>query len=127
MTGQIVVATLLLLGTALGALAGLGLHRFDSLYARMHAATKPASLGLLLVLLATAIGLGDGGAAVKLALVALLQFVTAPIAGHAIARAAHRAGQPMGSHAVVDELREHEEEREGSSEARSGGVDGNGA
>lgn len=127
MTGQIVVATLLLTGTALGALAGLGLHRFDSLYARMHAATKPASLGLLLVLIAAAIGLGDGGAAVKLALVALLQFVTAPIAGHAIARAAHRAGQPMGSHAVVDELREHEEEREGSSEARPAGVDEDGA
>lgn len=126
MTGQVVVATLLLVGTALGALAGLGLHRFDSLYARMHAATKPASLGLLFVLVAAAIGLGDGGAAAKLALVALLQFVTAPIAGHAIARAAHRAGQPMGSHAVVDELREHEESHGQPSEAPSGGGDHDG-
>lgn len=123
MIGQIVIASLLLIGTALGALAGLGLHRFDSLYARMHAATKPASLGLLLVLVAAAIGLGDGGAAAKLTLVGLLQFVTAPIAGHAIARAAHRAGQPMGSHAVVDELREHEESNEQPSEAPSGGDD----
>lgn len=109
MITTVVIATLLLAGTALGALAGLGLHRFDSLYARMHAATKPASLGLLFVAGATAVGLGDGGAAVKLALVVLLQFVTAPIASHAIARAAHRAGEPMGATAVVDELREHGE------------------
>lgn len=105
----VVIATLLLAGTVLGALAGLGLHRFDSLYARMHAATKPASLGLLFVAGATAVGLGDGGATAKLGLVVLLQFVTAPIASHAIARAAHRAGEPMGTTAVVDELREHEE------------------
>lgn len=108
MIGQIAVAVLLLVGTILGALAGLGLHRFESMYARLHASTKPATLGLLFVVTATALGLGDGGAAGKLALVALLQFVTAPIAGHAIARAAHRSGESMGPQAVVDELRERE-------------------
>lgn len=104
---DVTVAVLLLLGTALGVLAGLGLHRFDSLYSRMHSATKPATLGLLVVLIGVGIGIGDPGVAAKLALVGLLQFVTAPIAGHAVARAAHRAGEPMGETAIVDELRDH--------------------
>lgn len=106
MTIDVLIAVLVLVGTALGALAGLGLHRFQSIYARMHAATKPATLGLLFVLLAAAVSSGEAGVAAKLGLVALLQFVSAPIASHAIARAAHRAGEPMGESAVVDELRE---------------------
>ncbi len=100
-----IVAPLLLAGSALSMLAGIGLHRFRSLYSRMHAATKPATLGLLLVLIATGVALGDGGAAVKLALVGILQFATAPVAGHLIARAAHRTGEPLGERFVVDELR----------------------
>jgi multicomponent Na+:H+ antiporter subunit G len=38
-------AVLLLAGVALAVLAGLGLVAFPDVFSRMHAATKPATLG----------------------------------------------------------------------------------
>lgn len=114
---DVLVAALLLASSVFAMLAGVGLHRFESVYARMHAATKPATFGLLIVLTATAIHFGEAGVAAKLALVLLLQFATAPIAAHAVARAAHRAGEPMGSTAVMDDLAEDGSDR---------GLDGSG-
>ena len=54
----------------------------------MHAATKPATLGLLCVVLGAAIALGDIRASTKLALVAVLQFATNPVGSHMVGRAA---------------------------------------
>jgi multicomponent Na+:H+ antiporter subunit G len=48
---DVLSAALLLTGTALAVLAGLGLVRFPDVFSRMHAATKPATLGLLCVTL----------------------------------------------------------------------------
>ena len=46
-----VVASVLLIGGALLSLvAAVGLLRFPDVFARMHAATKPATLGLIAVL-----------------------------------------------------------------------------
>ena len=47
---DIVAAILLVLGTLLSAVAGFGLLRFPDVLSRMHAATKPQVLGLLLAL-----------------------------------------------------------------------------
>lgn len=99
-----VAAVLVLAGVTLGVLGGVGLHRFGSVYARMHAATKPATLGLVLVLVGVAMRAGDSGEVVKLVLVILFQFLTAPLAAHALARSAYRAGIPLGGTAELDEL-----------------------
>ncbi len=102
--GDIVSAVLLLAGVTIGVIGGVGLHRFGSVYARMHAATKPATLGLVLVLAGVAVRAEDAGDVVKLVLVIVLQFLTAPLAAHALARAAYRAGMPMGDTGGLDEL-----------------------
>lgn len=81
---------LILVGAVLALIAAIGLHRFTDVFARMHAATKPLTLGLVLTL-AGAIALVPGSdARAKLSLVILLQLITAPIAAHLVGRATYR-------------------------------------
>ena len=103
---DVVSALLLLSGVALALVAALGLVRFPDVFSRMHAATKPATLGLLLVTVGAALRMDDGGDAVKLLLVAAFQFLTAPIAAHMVGRAAYRSGAGALDELVVDELRD---------------------
>jgi multicomponent Na+:H+ antiporter subunit G len=102
--GDTVVSLLLLAGASLSVLAGIGLQRFPDVFARMHAATKPATLGLVLILVAAALRLSDGGDVVKLLVIAAAQFITAPLGAHMVGRAAHRAGDQTGPDTTVDEL-----------------------
>jgi len=98
-------AVLLLCGVALAVVAAIGLVRFPDVFSRMHAATKPSTLGLLLVVLGASLRMHDPGDAVKLLLVAAFQFLTAPVAAHMVGRAAYRAGTGGVDALVVDELR----------------------
>lgn len=86
-------AVLMGIGTVFSLLAAWGILDFPSPLARMHAATKSASLGLALL----AIGAGAAAESWPLTgvgfLVAVFMFVTAPITGHMVGRAAYLAGQ----------------------------------
>lgn len=99
-----VAAVLVVLGSALTALGAVGLHRFPDVFARMHAATKPATLGLLLILAGASLRVVDRSDAAKLLLVAVLQLVTAPVGAHMVGRAAYRSGTELGPDTVLDEL-----------------------
>ncbi len=87
---DLIASVLVIAGAALALLAAVGLRRFPDVLSRMHAATKPATLGMLLVLVA--VGLRDGrvGVIAKVALVAALQFLTAPTGAHMVGRAVYR-------------------------------------
>ena len=96
---------LLVVGGAWSVLASIGVNRFGETYARMHAATKTTTLGVLLVLIGASVGL-DAAAATKLLLAGGLLFFTAPIGAHLIGRSVHRnAGQAPMTIDSVDELR----------------------
>ncbi|MEX2627862.1 MAG: monovalent cation/H(+) antiporter subunit G [Ilumatobacteraceae bacterium] len=99
-----IAAPLLLTGSALALVAAIGLHRLPDLYARMHAATKPATLGLTLCATAAIVRIDDLGAATTLALAIVLQLFTAPTAAHLLGRAAHGQRAPQSSHTIADEL-----------------------
>ena len=103
---DVLSGVLLLSGVALAVTAGLGLLRFPDVFSRMHAATKPATLGLLLVVLGAALQMEDSGDAGKLLLVGAFQFLTAPVAAHMIGRAAYRSGAGAVDDLVVDELKD---------------------
>ena len=103
---EVVSATLLLGGVLLAVVAGVGLVRFPDVFSRMHAATKPATLGLLMVCLGAALAMDDPADRSKLLLVALFQFLTAPVAAHMIGRSAYRAGTGALDDLVVDDLRD---------------------
>ncbi|WP_188127326.1 monovalent cation/H(+) antiporter subunit G [Actinoplanes lobatus] len=99
------VAGFCLLGGALLSLAaGVGLLRFPDLLSRMHAATKPQVLGLLLILTGTAIRLGTLVDITTLVLVGVFQLITAPVAAHMVGRAAYRAGLVRRELLLTDEL-----------------------
>lgn len=100
----IVSSVCIVSGATLALLAGVGLQRFPDVFARMHAATKPATLGLVLILAGTGLQVERVGDAAKLLLVVGLQFITAPVAAHMIGRAAYRAGTELSPETVLDEL-----------------------
>jgi multicomponent Na+:H+ antiporter subunit G len=101
---DVVSAVLLLLGAFLALAAGVGVARFPDLLARMHAATKPQVLGLILVLLGLSLRLRSWGAVATLALVVIFQLLTSPVAAHMVGRAGYRTGKADSAMLVVDEL-----------------------
>jgi multicomponent Na+:H+ antiporter subunit G len=103
---DVVSAVLLLTGVLLAVVAALGLVRLPDVFSRMHAATKPTTLGLLLVTVGAALRMEEGEDAVELLLVAAFQFLTAPVAAHMIGRAAYRTGAGAREQLVVDDLRD---------------------
>lgn len=97
-------AVLLVVGALLTLVAAVGILRFPDVLTRMHSATKPQVLGLLVVLLGLGLRLRDPAAIGLLTMVALFQLVTTPIASHMVGRASFRAGQVRRELLVVDEL-----------------------
>ena len=77
---DIASAACLILGALLSLSAGVALIRFPDLLSRMHAATKPQVLGLLLVLIGCGLRLRDPVHITTLVLVAAFQLATAPVA-----------------------------------------------
>ena len=90
---DIIGALFLLLGAMLCFAASVGLVRFPDVLTRMHAATKPQTLGLLFVVAGVAFSLQNFQALGILLLVAILQLLTAPVAAHMVSRTAYRTGQ----------------------------------
>jgi monovalent cation/proton antiporter MnhG/PhaG subunit len=90
---EIFGAVLMLAGTVLSVLAAWGVVDFPSSLARMHAATKSASLGLALIAVGAGIAAESWGLLGVGFLVALFLFMTAPISGHMLGRAAYLTGQ----------------------------------
>jgi multicomponent Na+:H+ antiporter subunit G len=100
-----VAAAIFLLGGALLAFAaGVGVVRFPDLLSRMHSATKPQVLGLVLVLLGLALRLRSGPALWMLILVVAFQLLTSPVAAHMVGRAGYRTGKVRHELLLVDEL-----------------------
>lgn len=85
-------------------ISAIGMWRFPDLLTRMHAASKPQVVGLGLALTGLALRLREPWAIVLLAMIALFQAVTTPIASHMIGRASFRAGQVHKDQLVTDEL-----------------------
>jgi len=102
-------AFLVLVGAAFAALAGLGQLRFRDLFVRMHVATKPSTLGLLLVAVGAMFRIDGRGVIPVLLLIVVLQFLTAPVAAHLIGRAAHRRGEWDRDDVIVDHLADEDE------------------
>ncbi|HLT83343.1 MAG TPA: monovalent cation/H(+) antiporter subunit G [Phototrophicaceae bacterium] len=108
-----VLAGVLLIGGALLAfIAGLGILRFPDLLSRMHAATKPQVLGLMLLMAGLAIELRSVTVGMTLLLVVAFQLVTGPISAHMLSRAGYRTGKIEHSLLIVDELTEDLERAE---------------
>lgn len=82
---------LLLLGALLCLASAIGINRLDALYARMHAASKPQVLGVLLVLAGLALRLRTPLDMGMLFLVGIFQLFTVPASSQMLARAHFRS------------------------------------
>ena len=100
---DLIAAIIMTMGALFTLLATVGLHRFDDVFARMHAAGKSSTLGLLLILIGVAFRLTDLGDLLKIGLVAVLAVITIPAGVHVIARAAWRAGTELADATEFDE------------------------
>ena len=93
---EILGSALMVSGAGLSALAAWGVLDFPSALARMHAATKSASLGLALIAMGAGLAAESAGLAGVSLLMAVFLFMTAPISGHMLGRAVYSAGQATG-------------------------------
>ncbi|MGO4887274.1 Na+/H+ antiporter subunit G [Anaerobacillus sp. MEB173] len=104
---KLIIAALILLGAFLSVLSAFGLIRLPDIYTRSHAATKSATLGVLSILLGTFLffWIEDGYISARLLLGILFVFVTAPVGGHLITRAAYYSKVPLWEKSVQDDLK----------------------
>ncbi len=89
----------------------LGSLRLPDVYTRLHASGKVGTLGLIGILIGTAILLPS--TTLKVIALGLFLMVTAPLAAHAIAAAAHRQGVPIDP-PNRDDLEASRQESDGS-------------
>ncbi|SIT89339.1 Na+/H+ antiporter subunit G [Edaphobacillus lindanitolerans] len=104
-------AILMVTGGLMSLVSAIGLIRLPDVYTRSHAATKSSTLAVLLTLLGGFLYFWalERFISVRLLLGILFVFLTAPVAGHVIIRAAHRSGVKLADISKKDELAEAKE------------------
>lgn len=104
-------SALVILGGLFSLLGAIGVSRLPDCYSRMHAASKAGALGAVLILAGVAAA-SSGEAALEAILALLVLLATAPLAAHAVSRAAHRAGFKPVLGPLGDALAERDKGRE---------------
>jgi len=100
---DLITAVLLPAGAAFSALGALGMVRFPDTVTRIHAAAKPHTIGLLLVLAGTAAQMTSMSDIAPLLLVALFQLVTSPVVAQTVGGIVYRTGALDRDVLVIDE------------------------
>lgn len=103
---DVVTAVLVLSGSALALTASIGVVRFPDTLSRMHAATKPQVLGLLLVLVGAAVRLRGNVDVGMTILTAMFTLITAPVVANRVGQLAYREQNIRDDLLTTDELRE---------------------
>lgn len=98
---------LVLFGSIISVISAFGLIKLPDVYTRSHAATKSSTLAVLACLLGAFIYFWshDGYVSIRLILGIIFVFITAPVAGHLICRAAYRSRVPLARNSGEDELK----------------------
>jgi len=99
---------LMLTGALFALLASIGLVRLPDAYCRLSATSKATPFGIGLLLAGASLALGDLDFAVRALLVVVFLGLTAPVAAHALGRAAHRAGIPPSEETYLEHPRTSE-------------------
>lgn len=103
-----IVIVLAAIGLAVAVSGAVGILRLPDTYLRIQASSKTIVLGTLPILIALVVAEGvDSVYASRALLIAILVVVLNPLASHALARAAYKAGVPMWRGSVVDQTREN--------------------
>ncbi|MEO3758754.1 monovalent cation/H(+) antiporter subunit G [Mycobacterium sp. B14F4] len=103
-TLDIITSVLVLGGSTLALTAALGVVRFPDTLTRMHAASKPQVLGLLLVLAGAAIRLRGHSDVGMLLLTGLFTVITAPVVANRVGQLAYREQNIRDDLLTTDEM-----------------------
>lgn len=108
MIGEFIGALLILMGGIMSVISVFGLIRLPDVYTRSHAATKSSTLAVLLTLLGAFIYFWSTAhfISVRLLLGIVFVFLTAPVAGHLLVRAAYRSKVELAEISGTDDLYE---------------------
>ncbi|MGB6779348.1 MAG: monovalent cation/H(+) antiporter subunit G [Planococcus citreus] len=102
------ILIILLIGTGVlfSAVTALGLVRLPDVYTRTHAASKSSTLGVLSILLGTFVHFwfNEGIFNTQMVIAIAFLFITQPVAGHLIGRAAYMTGIKVAEETVRDDM-----------------------
>lgn len=101
---DVLAGALVLSGALLTLTAAVGLLRFPDVLSRMHATTKPQTLGMLLVMSGAAVRLRGSVDLWMLLLVGVFQLATAPVSAHLVGRLAYRTRHIRRDLLLADDL-----------------------
>jgi len=103
---EFISALIILIGGITSLVSAVGMIRFPDVYSRAHAATKTTTLAVLITLFGVFLYFlfVEGFFSVRVILVIIFVFLTAPVSGHLVLRASYRAGVKMSDTTLVDEL-----------------------
>lgn len=102
-----VAVILILFGSVISVISAFGMIRLPDVYTRSHAATKSATLSVLVCLLGAFVyfWFHDGYISIRIILGIIFVFITAPVSGHLVTRAAYRSRVPLAEGSGEDELK----------------------
>ena len=86
-------------------LAAIGVLRMPDLYLRISVTTKAATLGVGLILICAALYFKDVSITSRVIAIIIFIFLTAPVGGHLIGRAAYFIGIPLWRKSTTDDLK----------------------
>ncbi|MFS0863702.1 monovalent cation/H(+) antiporter subunit G [Fredinandcohnia sp. 179-A 10B2 NHS] len=106
-TLEILFGIIILFGSLLSILSAIGVVRLPDVYTRNHAASKSATLGVLSILLGTFLYFWviEGYMNARVILGIVFVFMTSPVAGHLISRAAYNSKVPLWEKSGQDDLK----------------------
>lgn len=84
----------------------IGLIRLPDVYSRAHAASKSATLGVMSILIGVFLHfwLIEGNFNPRIILGIVFLFITGPVGGHMMAKAAYFSGVPLAKETVRDDM-----------------------
>lgn len=106
--GELIGVLLILIGSVMAVISAIGILRLPDVYTRSHAATKSSTLAVLLSLIGTFIYFwaSENFISVRVLLGIIFVFLTAPVSGHLITRAAYRSKVKLSDSSTEDALKD---------------------
>ncbi|SFL65315.1 monovalent cation/H(+) antiporter subunit G [Salibacterium qingdaonense] len=112
-----IISIIVLTGSVLSLISAFGLIRLPDIYTRSHAATKASTLSVMCILIAAFLffAVGEGLYSARILLGIVFVFITAPVGGHLISRAAYHTGVTLWDSSIQDQLKEKKRKQRPSS------------
>ncbi len=101
---EFLIALICTIGAIFVFLASLGIVRMPDFYLRVSVATKGGSLGVGLILIASALYFGEFGITTRALAIIFFLLITAPVGAHLLGRVAYLSKVPLWKETHGDDL-----------------------